>query len=575
MHIRPIKTIPDTVSSPARKSFQNQQLKAHSDGVRSPAVASNVNRSKLAVPQLRKITTTTVRPLKPKTTRKLEVFAKTTRKPEVFARETTTTSTKQPKVLRTNNPPNENVIVTRRKSLQAQSKERPSHTVLSPMRKKVRHHISRSPNAFGTLHKNSITQRLREKDSLVRRHRKVRHAHHRPRCLSSPATHRDKAGKLVGGGLMWFPAASCMTSGLDWNSVHSSACLHQQIAFVHRYKVLAPPLHPVNESYMPGFCGSYVPWSHVTPPHVTDLLYDGSIVSGLSLHRFGFINPGGYTFELLPHTGRLILVGVPFHRRALSLCNLEPATLGLLFTGTGPRDGSLGMHRLGQICDRLEDYARTNPNNLYWGFPTVSVRTMPVAVRVPEASTDAITPVLPIASESAEAFTQRVFTEPLALYPDAAVDYHETHTDFLEPVVFLANHVDHDVEYVDEDVVTPAFAEDMAVPVMDDDGAPVVEAAETAAHDDMPTMVDMEDSVEYVRPVVEDVHTDVIDAPDMAVDAQAPSADIYDGVVENADNIGYDAGLDVDDADSGYYQEVAEPVVHVTVQTLSFPAPAI
>ncbi|KAL3219911.1 hypothetical protein MRX96_005665 [Rhipicephalus microplus] len=224
------------------------------------------------------------------------------------------------------------------------------------------------------------------------------------------------------------------------------------------HEVFAPPLHPVNENYTAGFCGSYVPWSHVTPHHVTDLLRDGSIVSGLSLHRFGFINPGGYTFELLPHTGRLILVGVPFHRRALSLCNLEPATLGLLFTGTGPRDGSLGMHRLGEICDRLEDYARTNTDNLYWGFPTVPVRTMP--------------------------------TRPS--------NYHETHTDFLEPVVFLANHVDRDVEYDDEDVATPVFAEDMAQPIMDDHGARVAEAAaktvaESAVNDGMSAMIDMED----------------------------------------------------------------------------------
>ncbi|KAH7976585.1 hypothetical protein HPB52_016836 [Rhipicephalus sanguineus] len=232
------------------------------------------------------------------------------------------------------------------------------------------------------------------------------------------------------------------------------------------------------------------------------------------------------------------------------------------------------------ICDRLEDYARTNPDNLYWGFPTVSVRTMPVAVRVPEASTDAITPVLPIAYESAEAFTQRVFTEPLALYPDAAVNYHETHTDFLEPVVFLANHVDRDVEYVDEDVVAPVYAEDMAVPVMEGHEAPVLEdaaetTAETAANDDMPTVIEMKDSVEYVPPVSENVHTDFIAAPDVAVDANAPAEDVYDGADEKTDNIAYDAVLGVDDADPGYYQEVAEPVVHVTVQTLSFPAPAI
>lgn len=232
------------------------------------------------------------------------------------------------------------------------------------------------------------------------------------------------------------------------------------------------------------------------------------------------------------------------------------------------------------ICDRLEDYARTNTNNLYWGFPTVPVRTMPVAVRVPEASMDAITPVLPIAAESAEAFTHRVFTEPLALYPDAAVDYHEMHTDFLEPVVFLANHVDRDVEYVDADVDTPVFAEDMAQPIMDDHGARVAEAAaktvaESAVNDGMSAMVDMEASVDYVHPVVDSVPSDVTDAPDMTVDMNASAEHVYDGVDEKAKGTGNIAGLDVHYAASGYYQEFAEPVVHVTVQTLSFPAPVV
>ncbi|XP_075747306.1 uncharacterized protein LOC142805513 isoform X1 [Rhipicephalus microplus] len=570
MRIRSLKKLPDRVSSSTQEYFQNRQLKAHSDGTMSPAVASYVNRSKLAVPQLRKTTTTTVLPLKPQTTGK----------PEVFVTKKATISEKRQKVLRIINPPNENVIVQRRKSQGAQIQETPFNRVFSAKPKKVRHKIQRRPKLLSALHENNSGQRLGEKDYLVRRHRKIHHAHRRPRCLSSPSAHIDKAGKFVGGGLMWFPAASCVTSDLDWNSMHSSACLHQQIAFVHRYKVLAPPLHPVNENYTAGFCGSYVPWSHVTPHHVTDLLYDGSIVSGLSLHRFGFINPGGYTFELLPHTGRLILVGVPFHRRALSLCNLEPATLGLLFTGTGPRDGSLGMHRLGEICDRLEYYARTNTDNLYWGFPTVPVRTTPVAVRVPEASRDAITPVLPIAAESAEAFTHRVFTEPLALYPDAAVDYHETHTGFLEPVVFLANHVDRDVEYVDEDVDTPVFAEDMAQPIMDDHGARVAEAAaktvaESAVNDGMSAMIDMEDGVDYVHPVVDSVPSDVIDAPDRTVDMNAPAEHVYDGVDEKAKGTGNIAGLDVHYAASGYYQEFAEPVVHVTVQILSFPAPVV
>ncbi|XP_049275892.1 uncharacterized protein LOC125760174 [Rhipicephalus sanguineus] len=245
-------------TSLVQESSRNTQRNAHSDAVKLPALASHVNRSKLEVPELRKTTTTTVLPHKPQTARK----------PEAFVTESTTTSTKRPKVLGNYNPPNEKVIVQRRKNLHIQ--EMPSKRVFSPTRKEVRLEIPRSPNALPTLHKKNITQRVREKDPLVRRHRKMHHVHHRPRCRSIPAAHEGKAGKFVGGGLMWFPAASCVTSGLDWNSVHSTACLHQQIAFVHRYKVLAPPLHPVNENDTPGFCGSYVPWSHVTPHHVTE-----------------------------------------------------------------------------------------------------------------------------------------------------------------------------------------------------------------------------------------------------------------------------------------------------------------
>ncbi|XP_077514908.1 uncharacterized protein LOC144125414 [Amblyomma americanum] len=397
------------------------------------------------------------------------------------------------------------------------------------------------------------------------------HGHHRQQCQGGSSLRKGKAGKIVGGGLMWFPAASCAAADLDWNSVHSTACLHQQIAFVHRYKVLTPALHPASEEYSPGFCGSYVPWNHIAPHHVTDLAYDGSIVSGLSLHRFGFVNPGGYTFELLPHTGRLILVGVPFHRRALSLCHLDAPTLGLLFTGTGVRNGALGMQRLGQICGTLETYVKTKPGSLYWGFPTVPVRTAPVAVRVPDASTEAVTPVLPIASDSAEEFTLKVFTEPLTLYPEVPVDYTETHTNFLEPVMFVTEPIEHVVRTRVETVASPVVgtaSETVSETVVNGGGGggvnPVIETHE----------------VEVVHPAVQTVHehVHVITGPEVAVDALpavAQAADVYSDVDGGVNDVGYHADLEVDEPGTSYYLDFAEPVVHVTEQVLCFPGPAI
>ncbi|XP_054932702.1 uncharacterized protein [Dermacentor andersoni] len=559
--IRPIKTVTPGSSSTVKQALQAPLHNDRSYGAELSAVTSYVNRSRIQAHKPPKITALAVLPLEPPNTRKAEASAA----------ERITTPRKRLKESGIHSPQNENTYVLRRKNLQTQKVH--ANNVTSAQHKRLHLQISPDGSASAILPDMNIAKQSRDEEEtgLVRRHRKRLRAHRHLRCRSSPAALTGETGNFVGGGLMWFPAASCVASGLDWNSVHSTACLHQQIAFVHRYKILAPALPSINESYTPGFCGSYVPWSHVTPHHVTDLLYDGSIVSGLSLHRFGFINPGGYTFEVLPHTGWFILVGVPFHRRTLSLCNLKPTTLGLLFTGTGLRDGSRGMQRFGQICSTLEDYAKTNPNNLYWGFPTVPVKTMTVAVRVPEKSTDAtITPVLPIASESAEAFTQKVFTEPLALYPDTPVDYSEAHTDFLEPVVFLTNSIEHDDDAIDEDVVPPTFVEEVAAPVVE--GA--AEAVAVVAEND--DMIETQNSVEV--PIFENEQNDVTSGPEMAVDglsANVPTEDVYDGIDGKADYISYDARLDLDDVDPAYYQDAAEPVVHVTEQMLLFPAPSL
>ncbi|XP_075537614.1 uncharacterized protein LOC142572406 [Dermacentor variabilis] len=564
--IRPIKTVTPGPSSPVKQALQAPLHNDRSYGAELSAVTSYVNRSRLQVRKPPKITAPAALPLEPPNRRK----------PEASVAERITTLRRWLKELGIHSPQNENTYVLRRKNLQTQKV--PSNKVTSAQRKRLHLQISPNGSAPAIPPDMSIAKQSRDEEGpdLVRRPRKQHRAHRHLRCRSSPAAQAGEAGNFVGGGLMWFPAASCVASGLDWNSAHSTACLHQQIAFVHRYKILAPALPSVNESYAPGFCGSYVPWSHVTPHHVTDLLYDGSIVSGLSLHRFGFINPGGYTFEVLPHTGQFILVGVPFHRRALSLCNLKPTTLSLLFTGTGLRDGHRGMHRFGQICSTLEDYAKTNANNLYWGFPTVPVRTMTVAVRVPERSADAtITPVLPIASESAEAFTQKVFTEPLSLYTDAPVDYSEVHTDFLEPVVFLTNSIEHDDDATDEDVAPPTFVEEVAAPVVEGAAEAVAVAA---ANDGFHAMTETQNSVEVVHPIFDNEQNDMTAGPELAVDglsANVPTEDVYDGVDGKADYIGYDAGLDLGDVDPAYYEDVAEPVVHVTEQMLSFPTPSL
>ncbi|XP_065302903.2 uncharacterized protein [Dermacentor albipictus] len=564
--IRPIKTVTPGPSNPVKQVLQAPLHNDRSYGGKLSAVTSYVNRSRLQFRKPPKITAPAVLPLEPPNRRK----------PEASVAERITTPRKWLKELGIHSPQNENTYVLRRKYLQ--TLKVPSKKVTSAQRKRLHLQISSNGSAPAILPDMNIAKQPSDEEgpNLVLRQRKRHRAHRHLRCRSSPAAQTGEAGNFVGGGLMWFPAASCVASGLDWNSVHSTACLHQQIAFVHRYKILAPALPSVNESYAPGFCGSYVPWSHVTPHHVTDLLYDGNIVSGLSLHSFGFINPGGYTFEVLPHTERIILVGVPFHRRALSLCNLKPTTLSLLFTGTGLRDGHQGMHRFGQICSTLEDYAKMNPNNLYWGFPTVPVRTMSVAVRVPERSTDTtITPVLPIASESAEAFTQRVFMEPLALYPDAPVDYSEAHTDFLEPVVFLTNSIEHDDDAIDENVVPPISVEEVAAPVVEGAAQAVDVVAE---NDGFHNMIETQNSVEVVHPIFDNEQNDVTVGNELAVDglsANVPTEDVYDGVEAKADYIGYDAGLDLDDVDPAYYQDVAEPVVHVTEQMLSFPTPSL
>lgn len=166
---------------------------------------------------------------------------------------------------------------------------------------------------------------------------------------------------------------------------------------------------------------------------------------------------GGYRFELVPLTGKLVLVGIPFHRRARSLCRLDSPTMGVLFPDGGPLDSSLGSHHLGQVCGKLDFYAKTKPESFHWGFPTVPVRTVPVAVRVPLEETQNVAPVLPIARESAEAFTFRVFTEPLALYPGVPVDYEEGHDNFLEPVMFVIKPLEaassSDIELVDKPIV--------------------------------------------------------------------------------------------------------------------------
>ncbi|KAK8763454.1 hypothetical protein V5799_033940 [Amblyomma americanum] len=283
------------------------------------------------------------------------------------------------------------------------------------------------------------------------------HGHHRQQCQGGPSLRKGKAGKIVGGGLMWFPAASCAAAGLDWNSVHSTACLHQQIAFVHRYK----------------------------------------------------------------------------------------------------------------ICGTLETYVKTKPGSLYWGFPTVPVRTAPVAVRVPDASTEAVTPVLPIASDSAEEFTLKVFTEPLTLYPEVPVDYTETHTNFLEPVMFVTEPIEHVVRTRVETVASPVVgtaSETVSETVVDGGGGvnPVIETHE----------------VEVVHPAVQTVHENVhvITGPEVAVDALPPvaqAADVYSDIDGGVNDVGYHADFEVDEPGTSYYLDFAEPVVHVTEQVLCFPGPAV
>ncbi|XP_049517878.1 serine-rich adhesin for platelets-like [Dermacentor silvarum] len=255
VQIRPIKT-----SSPVKQALQTRQHNARSHAAELSAVTSYVNRSRLQAHKPPKTTAPAVLPLEPPNARK----------PEASVAERITTPRKRPKELETHRPQNENTYALRQKNLETQ--EVHSHKVTSAQRKRPHLQIPPDGSAPAMLpNRNKAKQsRANEGPDLVRRHRKRHHAHRLPRCRRSPAALTGEAGNFVGGGLMWFPAASCVASGLDWNSVHSTACLHQQIAFVHRYKVLAPAFPSVNDSYTPEYCGSYVPWRHVTPDPVTE-----------------------------------------------------------------------------------------------------------------------------------------------------------------------------------------------------------------------------------------------------------------------------------------------------------------
>ncbi|XP_042150273.1 uncharacterized protein LOC115332831 [Ixodes scapularis] len=168
---------------------------------------------------------------------------------------------------------------------------------------------------------------------------------------------------------------------------------------------------------------------------------DGNLVTGLFLEKFAVVNPGGYTFEWASHSrpGNLLLAGVPFHRRTLHMCHQHRRVVGKLFaTGDGRKDSRKGLANFFKVCQRLKAHERNNPSRNYWGFPTVPVKRLPLAVRVPDPILGAITPVAPVAAEPVESFALRLFTEPVGLFSDTLHFHDGPALPFLKPVMFVA-----------------------------------------------------------------------------------------------------------------------------------------
>ncbi|CAN7998419.1 unnamed protein product, partial [Ixodes pacificus] len=207
--------------------------------------------------------------------------------------------------------------------------------------------------------------------------------------------------KFVDSGLLWFPAASKVDSTCDWKIPSNVGCLNRHLAFVHLYPT-PPVTQTAGRTYTTSLCGSYAPYSD-EPLHPSSMnVDDGSLVTGLFLEKFAVVNPGSYTFEWASHSraGNLLLAGVPFHRRTLHMCHQHRRVVGKLFvTGDGRKDSRKGIANFFKVCQRLKAHERNNPSRNYWGFPTVPVERLPMAVRVPGSNLGAITPVAPVAAE--------------------------------------------------------------------------------------------------------------------------------------------------------------------------------
>ncbi|XP_077552949.1 uncharacterized protein LOC144167626 [Haemaphysalis longicornis] len=237
--------------------------------------------------------------------------------------------------------------------------------------------------------------------------------------------------------------------------------------------------------------------------------------------------------------------------------------MDVLFPDRGPLDSSLGSRHLGQVCGKLDFYAKTKPESVHWGFPTVPVRTVPVAVRVPLEDTQNVAPVLPIARESAEAFTFRVFTEPLALYPRVPVDYEEGYDNFLEPVMFVTKPLEaasrSDVELVDEPFVET-----------EEDTSKETSLTEDVVHEVEAT--DLEDFNDYAQAGPLDLSA--VARSGVAVHAAVPAhtggSRIY-GHTRKVKVADYEEYLSYVDVDSSV--DVVKPVVGVTDNVFLFPGP--